>query len=532
VAPATQFVPLVFTVRRLMFTLPIHVTTAKRATIPRRHRRGFSVIAVLAILSAALVMTYAMLRAQATSVQLSRNTDRMAAAQQAALTGLTMAIRRMHDASEWGGVPSVYNQSLSDTESFTATYSAGDPDLTSADEDWDDYPYRVTVDVEGSSVDTLFNGNVAVANVRAVVRLVPLNMPDELTDWETVLQYTVYQTDPEDVIVELPFRADGPVRFQGPVEVLPNSTNNSAAREQYLEDLQGAALFGAGDYRPFSGPVHLPYGSQDAGMFDDLTVKLGTPVVNTTVTAMPSDWDSQPLPNTYNTYRLYTGGPQYTVQTIAGFLSGATYEPDPVTNPAGLFKQGGNLILGNSTTIRGTLIVRQKVTIDGTNVDLAAADLVPLDGTTEVIRLPSVIAEDLDVATGTVATVTGLVTLWDEFEVQEQDQSETTTLDFNGNMVTARFSIEPREKWVISNWGYWHLIFGLTAPSSGPNQFFPIWLAAWPRNFYPYPLVTMKQEAEPPTYHWKRPDANEPIYIPRDGDEGLFWDILRVEVEP
>lgn len=515
-----------------MFSFKNHLTTVRRKPSSLRLRRGFSVIAVLAILATAVVMTYAMLRAQATSVQLSRNTDRMAAAREAAQTGLTMAIRRMHNSAEWGGVSSVYTQALSDTESFTATYTVGDPDLNSADEDWDDYPYRVTVDVRGSSVDTLFNGNVAVADMRAVVRLVPLAMPSELTDWDTVLQYTIYQTDAEEAIVELPFRAEGAVRIQGGLEILPNSTNNDDARDQYLEDLQGAALYGAGDYRPFNGPVHLPYASQNGGMFDDLTVKLGTPVVNTSVTAMPSDWDSQPLPTAFTTYRLYPGGAQYTVATLAGSLPSGTYEPDPLTNPAGLFKATSNLTVNSSTTIRGTVIVRYKLTISGTNINLAAADLPPLDGTTEAIRLQTIVAEDLDVVSNATAAVTGVVALWDEFEVQQQNVNDTTTLNFNGNLVTARFSIEPRKKWQNSNWAYWHLIYALTAPPYGANQFFPIWLAQAPRYFYPYPMVTMKQETEPPTYHWKRADPNEPIYIPRAGDDGLFWDILRVEIEP
>lgn len=500
-------------------------------TLPsiRIKQRGFSVIAVMAILSVAVVMTYAMLQAQVMSVQISRNTTRTAAALQAAETGVAMAIRQMHQTAEWGGVSTVYNQTLNATDSFSATYSAGDLDLTDTDDDWEMYPYRVTIDVEGRSTDSMVANNIAVANIRAVVQLVPREMPDELTGWEDVLDYTVYQTEAEEAVVELPCRIEGPVRFQAELSILDDSANDEDARTQYLEDLNGARLDGYPDYRPFEGPVNLPVATQDSDQLDDLVVKLGIEVVNTAPSAMPSDWTSQPLPNDFSTYQIYPGGPTYTIPSLSGTISG-TIDPDPTTNPLGICEKNGSIQINDDTSIRGTLIVQHDLIIDGTNVEISPVELLPLHGTTDPIYLPTILARDLEVESGATAAVTGFVALWDDFDVEEGTYD--TTFDFQGHLVTAEFEMEPRNEWTDSNWGWWHGKFLEWAPGYGQYQYFPLWLGQSPLNFYPQPKVTLKQGSEPAVYHWKRPDPNETIYIPRTVDVGLFWDTVRVEVEP
>jgi len=496
----------------------------------RARQRGFSIIAVMAILSVAVVMTYAMLRADVMSIQLSRNTDRASAARQAARTGLAMAIRRMHHASEWGGVSSVYSQSLGATESFTATYSAGDPNLTTTDPDWEDYPYRVTIDVQGFAVDTMVSNNVAIANIRAVVKLVPVAMPAELTNWSTVLQHTIYQADNLDVKIELPCRFEGSVRLQGPLLIADQYPDDTDARNDYLQDLNDAQLDGQPDYRPFDGPVNLPFSEQDSGMLNDLTVLLGVPVVDIPVSEIPSDWDTQPKPKDFSTYQIYPGGPIYSTETLSGTMSGVTFAPNPLTNPLGLFEKSSDLTLKDSASIRGTLIVDKKLKLDGTGISILPVDMLPLDGTTSPVQLPSVLANDLEVKDGATATVTGLVGLWNKLKVAAGVYN--TTFDFKGHLVFPKFDVQPRTEWSSSNWGFWHWMFGLTAPATGPNQYFPFWLMNPPMSFSPIPLLTFKQDTQPATYHWKDPDPNVTVYIPRSGDDGLFWDVLRVEMEP
>ncbi len=500
---------------------------AKTLRNMRTKSRGFSVIAVMAILSVAVVMTYAMLKGQVMSVQISRNTNRAAAARQAAETGIAMAIRQMHQSAEWGGVATTYNQTLNATDSFSATYSAGDPDLTDTDDDWEMYPYRVTIDVEGRSADSMVANNIAVSNIRAVVQLVPRAVPAELTNWSDVLQYTLYQTEENEVLVELPCRIEGPVRLQEKLSVLPNSANDEDGRTQYLEDLNGAQLDGYADYRPFEGPVSLPIAEQDSDQLDDVAVKLGIPLIDTAAAAMPSDWTTQPLPSGFSTYQIYPGGPTYTIPSLSGSLSGSI-DPDPTANPLGIHKQSGNTFIDNGASVRGTLIVHNNLTLRGTSIEISPVELLPLHGTTEPIRLPTILAKNLEVESGSTSAVFGLVALWDEFVVEEGTYD--TTLDFNGHLITPKFFMEPRTEWTSSNWGLWHWIFGFSAPGYGSGQYFPLWLEGV--NFYPQPKVTLKQDTEPATYHWKRPDPNETIYIPGSGDDGLFWDIVRVEVQP
>ncbi len=497
---------------------------------PRPRQRGFTIIAVMAILSVAVVMTYAMLRAEVMSVQLSRNTDRAAAARQAARTGLTMAIRQMHDTAAWGGVSSIYNRSLNATDSFKATYTAGDPNLTSADPDWEDYPYRVTIDVQGFAADPMVSNNVATANIRAVVKLVPVAMPAELTDWSTVLQHTIYQVVTDDFNIELPCRIEGSVRLQGALSIAEVSPNDEDARNQYLDDLNLAQLNSQPDYRPFDGPVNLPFSAQDPAMFSDLTVRMGVPAVDIPVSAIPSDWNTQPEPDDFSTYQIYPGGPVYTVAGMPGSMTGATFAPDPLTNPLGFFKFNGNLTLQDDTSIRGTMIVKDTLKLDGTNIVITPVDMLPLNGTTDPVRLPTVLTDELEVRDGATATVTGFVGTWNKFTVKSGTYN--TSFDFKGHLVTPEFVVEPRDEWTASNWGFWHWLFQMSTPAPGPNQYFPFWLANPPMSFSPIPLITFKQDTQAAVYHWKDPDPNVTVYIPRAGDNGLYWDILRVEIEP
>ena len=96
-----------------------------------------------------MALACAVLRTQGATVQLARNTDRQDAARRAALSGLSAAIRRMHVQNEWGGVGTTWSGSLSATQSFSVTYTAGDASLASTDPAYAEYPYRVTLTATG-----------------------------------------------------------------------------------------------------------------------------------------------------------------------------------------------------------------------------------------------------------------------------------------------------------------------------------------------------------------------------------------------
>ena len=153
-------------------------------------------------------------------------------AQQDAITGLTMALKKM-TASSWAGVGSTYSGTLGPYDSFQVTYSTGDPSLNSASPNWSDYPYRVTLNAVGYSADPDNPQNTATYKVRAVVRLVPRALAAEPSNWATMLAYTFYQTTFGSVQVSVPSRVEGPVFTQGQVTTSQEVWSSDTIRQRY-----------------------------------------------------------------------------------------------------------------------------------------------------------------------------------------------------------------------------------------------------------------------------------------------------------
>ena len=116
----------------------------KRIRVTRHARRGVTIVVVLGLIAMTIALSYAMIRTQAMSVQIQQNLDRRSSARQAAITGLTIAIRKMHDA-DWEGIDSVVASRLGDNDGFSASYATGDASLSEDDPDYDEYPFRVTI---------------------------------------------------------------------------------------------------------------------------------------------------------------------------------------------------------------------------------------------------------------------------------------------------------------------------------------------------------------------------------------------------
>ncbi len=151
-----------------------------------------TLLVVMGLISISLALSYATLRSQATVVQLQHNSDRMANARHAALSGVTQGLRNMCQ-SNWAGVDTTLSGWLSPTESYTVTFTTGDPSLTSADPNYGDLPYRVTLLATGFAQDPANSAAIATYRIRAVTRLVPRKLADEPAGWDNLADYTVYQ---------------------------------------------------------------------------------------------------------------------------------------------------------------------------------------------------------------------------------------------------------------------------------------------------------------------------------------------------
>jgi hypothetical protein len=497
-------------------------------------RRGMSLIVVLVVLSVSMALACAVLRTQGATVQLARNTDRQDTARRAALSGLTAAIRRMHVQGDWAGVGSTWSGSLSATQSFSVSYTAGDASLTAGQADYGEYPFRVTLMATGYAQDPAYSAAVATYTIRAVVRLVPKKLADPPTGWATLAPYTVYQWLPSGSTLGSAFEVEVPCQFRGGVRIRSDLTlcddypEDTDARDRLLKDLNAMRAANLGDHRPFTGGIYLPSGSSTT-VRNLLTQKLGLTVTDTAST----DTVSWLHPGTVSTYQLYAGGPVYTVPTISTTLQNTMLQPDQVTNPLGLFYCADRLYLNSNVTVRGTLITNTSegdIFINGTNVQVQPVNLPPLDGTTTPVQLPvMVLRDDLRVFSGSHGSVQGLVAVWDEVEFQQGPQT-STSFTVEGRLLGKQFFMRGRDEWDQSLlwWQFAHGGFEWSADHGG-TPYFPVWLQSAFGLAYT-PRIRVQPPASPPTYHWN--GLSNPIYVPGPGDPGLRWEVVTWKETP
>ena len=156
--------------------VPTRSVTRRRGDLAAR---GMALLMVLLLLSLTLGLSYAAMRSMSTSGMIQRNSDRRASARQAAITGLSMALKKMR-CNDWAGVDTSLSGSLNSTDTFLVTYTTGDPRLSTSDTN---QPYRVTLLSTGYSADPEQTQAVAIYRVRAIVGLIPRKLADEPTDW-------------------------------------------------------------------------------------------------------------------------------------------------------------------------------------------------------------------------------------------------------------------------------------------------------------------------------------------------------------
>lgn len=500
---------------------------SRRLRLPRA-RRAVATLVVLLLLAVTLALSYAMMRSQAMDLRIQQNAGLGPAARQAALTGMTMAMRDMHR-GDWVGIEQTVTGSLGAYASYEVTYTTGDESLTSQPDhpDYGDFPYRVTLDATGFAADPSDPKRISTHQVRAVVRLVPRKLADEPSDWPTMQQYTVFQTKSDHFEIDIPCRLEGPVRVQGKLKLALHYPNDDDAWSHYLRHLNAMRLNGQPDYRPFNGPVHLPYLLQEWKFYSALNDYLQVTTANVWVDEVGYDWVK---PTSLTSYQIYDGGPVYTIPAIGDTLRNTTLEPDPLSNPLGLYYRDGSLSIWENVTIRGTLFCRDEIKIEGPNVHFEPVEMPALDGEEGSLRLPVATCQKLTVKPAGPGSMTGLVAVFDELRIEKS--AETQQFAIEGRVVTRKFFIKEREPWPDVKWKERYTEFKAQDGSEGAIEpYFPEWMRKkWGRD--PQPLVTVTPDANPVRYHWK--NWYHPVYVPHSDDAppldpdnpGLRWNLL------
>lgn len=473
-----------------------------------------TVILVLVVVAITLASSYVVLRSQTVAAQIQGNGQLRQAARQAALVGLAVGLRRMHE-STWSGVGTTYSGQLSSTQTYTVTWVQGDTALESPGGDMNEWPYRVTVRATGAASDAAL-GTTATWQAEAVLRLVPKALSSRPADWSAMLQYTMYQADKKPFVLEVPCQVRGSLLVRGKLEVANKYPSNSTACARYLTDLNQMRLLGMPDHRPLTGPVYLQSGSGTSSSERiDVTTYLGVLIYDVASTTL-SGWTH---PGTISQYRLYPGGTLYSVPVVGTTLENTSLIADPRTNPLGLFRSSGDVTLRSNVALRGTLLCMGKLDIEGQDVTCASVGQPALYGTTTPIHLPVwLISSDVTLKKDGAATIDGLIAGWGKFIT---DVAETSTLSIRGRLITGEFRFDYRKSWDIGG-SAWTSLWNRFLLALGA-LYFPEWLRG--EGLPPEPLFSLVPEDAPVNYHWLAP--TEPIYQPAAGDGGLRWDVLR-----
>lgn len=492
-------------------------------------RQGATIIVLLMLISVTLALSYAIMRSQATVTQVQSNFDRRNLARQAAMAGMTIALRKM-SASDWAGVDTPLSGTLTTTESYSVTYTTGDAELTSTNPLYSEYPFRVTVKSTGISQDRANPTLNSTYVVQSVMKLVPRNLGTRETTWSQMMSFTAYQKDAiDDFRMNMPARIEGAVRVQGEITTGNDYTWSSSAKQRFLSDLNQMRSNGYQDYRPFNGTISLPLGNTSSSDRALLSSNLGLTLVSI------SETPRAPLvfPSSLQSYRLYPGGKSYSVTPTSTTVQNTSLVADPITNPLGIFFNSSTITLKSNVTIRGTVISGNDVYVDGTNVVFQPFDLPSLSTSTGPVRLPAAVAgSDFEVDDAGTGSLTGIVLARNYFQIGRGHQNQAFTV--TGRVVADGFRIYERSDWDYSSfvWNWLYSLFNsqLSNPPSERINYFPVYL--WNSGMSPVPLLTIKppDPSIPLNFHWQ--DPAQPFYIAHPSDGGLRWDLVRWAENP
>jgi Tfp pilus assembly protein PilX len=483
-----------------------------------RRRRGVAVFLVLLLITLTLALSYAAVRTQSMAFMVQRNSDRRAVAQQTAVTGMTMALKKMQNSS-WAGFGSTLTGTLSTSESFTATYTFGDASLTSSSPDYNNYPFRGTISVTGKSIDPINPQSVTTYQISVVVRVVPRQLSTEPSDWNTMQPYTVYQTYSQPFEIDIPCQLAGNVRIQGALKIAPHYPDTPASTSwiRYLTDLNSMRSGGYSDYRPFTGPVSYVSGAIDGTNLTALTSYLHVSAAPLALHTANSDWVQ---PSGFSTYQIYPGGPTYTIPLVSNYLQSVTLGPDPMTNPLGIFYYNGDLTIKSNVTINGSLFCKGNLTLAGANICFNPVELPGLFGAGTSIRLPAIICNSLTVNnTVSSGSIKGLIAVFNTFKINSGSQLQSISII--GRIISKVFYINQRTEWDNINWSSYYSIYWTYYRNSIP--YFPVYMNAI--GLYYQPLLTINPDTTSITYHWPTPNAS--ILAINSSDGALRWEIVK-----
>jgi hypothetical protein len=509
----------------------VSINNSANQLIRRRRNRGMAILLVLGLMAVTLAVSYATLRGQGITSELARNNSRALDARAAAKSGLAAALRKMSE-DGWAGVGAPFNANVTNNSWYEVSFMPGDTKLLPGDPNYAELPFRVTIISKGFASDPTNTAVRSTHESRGVVQLLRRALQAEPSNWSTLTNSTVYQWGNVTALVQVPVRISGSASILGPLSLCPDYPAHSGANNEYLDDLFLRIAAGKPDHRPLPSPLSIALARQDLATTTRLTTKLGLVLVDN----LGSTNDPLTHPGAVGSYRLYPGGPTYNIPSLSGTLTNQTYGPNPATNPLGVFRSVGTLVISNNVTLNGTLITSgalPEVQVTGTSgVVLQAVNLPALNGTNQVYQLPVALnSGSLRLYSNCDAQLKGFTMCWEEFELKQG--VTTTKFAMTGNVATKKLTLKGRSSWVLNSltWQNWKTAYDwnlLDILDPDYEAFFPDFMQRW-AGFTVQPALTLQPASGGVLPHWH--DWSQPVYQKGSSDLGLKWEVVRWEEE-
>ena len=497
-------------------------------------RRGTALVLVLGLLALTLALCYSAMQGQAEAVNIQANSGRTASARMAAYSGMSAALASM-TGNSWVGVGGTLAGQLDANCTYSVAFTTGDASLTVGNPSYGEYPFRVTLTSVGTAVDPTNANLQSKYKVTAVVQLVRRaidlsNTPT--TNWNYLNGFTVCQWNnrltPHTVNMQLPIAIQGNMAILGTLALANQYPGDASARQDYLSGLNAMRLNSLPDYRPFNSTVTLAILSQNLGTWWELPNWLGV-----ATNAVWPQFAGQSPPVTYpsglTTYRLYAGGPAYSIPTLqtqyGSSTQNCTIGANPVTNPLGLYKSSGAFEFDDQVTFTGCVLAdgsSDELWVGGNGVTLNGVTLPAVDGSAAVNQLPlAAVNHRFVIKDQSVSTVNGLVMAWGGFDVEAGHAS--TQMALTGRVFSDDFDVRGRNEWVrsIADWIVQDVAFQAQKLLPSGTPYFPIYMQA-ACGLNAQPLLSIQPPANV-TYIWPNWDG---VYTKAAADSGLRWNIV------
>jgi len=395
-----------------------------------RARQGLSLLIVMLALSTSVVLTYSFLRTQTVVARISDNSARQDLALQAAQAGAADGLAHLQS-SDWPGIDQTVTEVLIADVAGTASYSvvyltlsvAGVTSLPT------DEPLYLVIRSTGVWQSAANSQETVQRQVEVTVRLAPrlpgrtlyagdsssaTDVTPNPGDYDRIQTYTLFASKGKDSLTLDPQdRIDGNVWLADKLRLYKDPHWNSTIRNEMLTSIgaqygPAPGATGIGHPHPLAGTVTFKKSPNEGTQADLGLLKTAWSLDASTVAYPSVD------PSSWQTYRLYAGGPLYSATLVSATLSNVTLRPTP-ENPLGIFYSAGDVWVSNNVTIQGTLVSNGRVTFSGNEIRISGYNWLDQQGQELVPhadlwpRLPAIVADRISIGRSVRVMIDGAV---------------------------------------------------------------------------------------------------------------------------